>query len=244
MERKTDIGFADNKQLLHLASAGDEDAISLLMERNSPLVYKLAHSFQGRGVEFDDLVQIGSIGMLKAIRSFDESRGFAFSTYAVPLIVGEIRRFLRDDGSVKISRCLKSNAARILREREKYIAEHGHDPQIEELTEICELSREEAEEALCASLPVVSLSAPLGDEDDFSLEDTVPGEDEIEKCTEQLSLREALETLDEMQKKIICLRYFRELSQKETACILGLTQVKISREEKKIFARLRRELTG
>ena len=116
------------------------------MEENAPLVYKLARSFTGRGCEFEDLVQIGSIGMLKAIRSFDESRGFAFSTYAVPLIVGEIRRYLRDDGTVKVSRRLKQNAAAILREREKFAAEHGREPHLDELCVICGMSGEEITE--------------------------------------------------------------------------------------------------
>ena len=133
MERKAEGAYGSNAALLRLAAEGDESAVSRLVEKNSALVYKIAHSFGGRGCEFDDLVQIGSIGLLKAIRSFDESRGFAFSTYAVPLIVGEIRRFLRDDGTLKVSRKLKKNAAVILREREKFLAREGREPRLDEL---------------------------------------------------------------------------------------------------------------
>ena len=232
MERKADGAYGSNAALLRLAAEGDESAVSRLVEKNSALVYKIAHSFGGRGCEFDDLVQIGSIGLLKAIRSFDESRGFAFSTYAVPLIVGEIRRFLRDDGTLKVSRKLKKNAAVILREREKFLAREGREPRLDELAALSSISAEEAAEA------------PLGDDEDFSIENTVAAEDDIERCTENLALAEALDTLDPIQKKIVCLRYFRELSQKDTAQQLGLTQVKISREEKKIFAHLRKELSG
>lgn len=213
------------------------------MEENAPLVYKLARSFTGRGCEFEDLVQIGSIGMLKAIRSFDESRGFAFSTYAVPLIVGEIRRYLRDDGTVKVSRRLKQNAAAILREREKFAAEHGREPHLDELCVICGMSGEEITEALSSANPVRSLAEPVGGDEEILLESTIAGEDEIGKRTDALALAEAMRTLDPVQRKIVCLRYFRELSQKETAERLGLTQVKISREEKRIFAALRKELT-
>ena len=236
MERKADGAYGSNAALLRLAAEGDESAVSRLVEKNSALVYKIAHSFGGRGCEFDDLVQIGSIGLLKAIRSFDESRGFAFSTYAVPLIVGEIRRFLRDDGTLKVSRKLKKNAAVILRE--------GREPRLDELAALSSISAEEAAEALSSAMPVASLTAPLGDDEDFSIENTVAAEDDIERCTENLALAEALDTLDPIQKKIVCLRYFRELSQKDTAQQLGLTQVKISREEKKIFAHLRKELSG
>lgn len=243
MERKTERDER-NSRLLHLALRGDAEATELLMEANSPLVYKLARSFMGRGCEFEDLVQIGSIGMLKAIRSFDESRGFAFSTYAVPLIVGEIRRFLRDDGIMKVSRRMKQNAAMVLRAREEFAAETGRDAHIDELCEKCGLTAEEITEALSSATPVRSLAEPVGGDEDLLLESTIAGEDEIGKRTEALALAQAMQTLDPIQQKIICLRYFRDLSQKETAERMGLTQVKISREEKKIFAALRRELTG
>lgn len=228
--------------LLARASRGDEAALDEVMRENAPLVYKIARSFAGRGCEFEDLCQIGSIGMLKAVRSFDPALGYAFSTYAVPLIVGEIRRFLRDDGTVKVSRRLKQNAASALRARERYIAEHGVEPHVSELAEICSLSAEDVTEALCAASPVRSLAEPIGTEEDLLLENVIAGEDEIAAETERLALGEALCTLEPMHRRIVTLRYYRNMSQKETAAALGLTQVKISREEKKIFAKLRKEL--
>ena len=232
----------DSAECLRRAAAGDEKALGEFMNANAPLVYKLARSFSGRGCEFEDLVQIGSIGMLKAVRSFDPSLGYAFSTYAVPLIVGEIRRFLRDDGAVKVSRRLKHNAAAVLRAREKYISEHGAEPHVKELAALCSLSPEDAAEALCAASPVRSLAEPIGDDEELVLENVIAGEDEIAAQTERLALGEALRTLEPMHRRIVTLRYFRNMSQKETAAALGLTQVKISREEKKIFAKLRKEL--
>ena len=232
----------DNEKLLRLAAAGDEGAVESLMRANAPLVYKLARSFSGRGCEFEDLVQIGSIGMLKAVRSFDPTLGFAFSTYAVPLIVGEIRRFLRDDGAIKVSRRLKHNAAAVLRARENYISENGAEPHVKELAELCSLSVEETSEAISAASPVRSLAEPIGDDEELILENVIAGEDEIAAETERLALGEALRTLEPMHRRIVTLRYFRNMSQKETAAALGLTQVKISREEKKIFAKLRKEL--
>ena len=205
MERKADGAYGSNAALLRLAAEGDESAVSRLVEKNSALVYKIAHSFGGRGCEFDDLVQIGSIGL---------------------------------------SRKLKKSAAVILREREKFLAREGREPRLDELAALSSISAEEAAEALSSAMPVASLTAPLGDDEDFSIENTVAAEDDIERCTENLALAEALDTLDPIQKKIVCLRYFRELSQKDTAQQLGLTQVKISREEKKIFAHLRKELSG
>ncbi len=240
MERKAD--YANNAENILRAAAGDETATDALMRSNAPLVYKLARSFMGRGCEFEDLVQIGSIGMLKAIRSFNPELGYTFSTYAVPLIVGEIRRFLRDDGTLKVSRRLKQNAAAVLREREHFITAHGREPHTEELAEACHMSAEDVTEALCATSPVHSLTEPIGSDEELVLENVIAGDDQIESETERMALGEALRTLDPMHRKIVTLRYFKNMSQKDTAKVLGLTQVKISREEKKIFAKLRKEL--
>lgn len=224
------------------AAGGDSSAEDELVQRNSGLVNGIAHRFRGRGVEFEDLVQIGNIGMLKAIRSFDLSRGNAFSTYAVPLIVGEIRRFLRDDGMVKVSRVQKRIGASLMHARERYIAEHGVEPRLDDMAREVGVSAAEAAAALDSASPVRSLSESIGD-DDFLLEDVIPSEeDELGHMLERLALREVIETLPPLWRRIILLRYFREYSQQQTADALGLTQVKISREEKKIFTRLREEL--
>lgn len=234
--------YDENLIYLERYAAGDSSAEDELVQRNSGLVNGIAHRFRGRGVEFEDLVQIGNIGMLKAIRSFDLSRGNAFSTYAVPLIVGEIRRFLRDDGMVKVSRVQKRIGASLMHARERYIAEHGVEPRLDDMAREVGVSAAEAAAALDSASPVRSLSESIGD-DDFLLEDVIPSEeDELGHMLERLALREVIETLPPLWRRIILLRYFREYSQQQTADALGLTQVKISREEKKIFTRLREEL--
>ena len=235
--------FAENNELLRLSKGGDERATEELMRKNAGLVQSIALRFLGRGADHEDLVQIGNIGMLKAIRSFDPELGCAFSTYAVPLIFGEIRRFLRDDGPIKIARPQKKLGAMLMREKELYLAEYGTSPRVEEIAARVGVSAEEAATALCAVSPTVSLSEPMyGEEDAFTLESTLSSGEENEKLLERLSLAEALHKLPELWRKIVLLRYFKDLSQQSTAEMLGLSQVKISREEKKIIAFLRKEM--
>jgi len=223
-------------------SNGDTSAEERLMQMNSGLVNGIAHRFKGRGTDFEDLVQIGSIGLLKAIRSFDMSRGNAFSTYAVPLIIGEIRRFLRDDGEIKVSRIMKRLGGALMYERERYIAENGNEPRLEELAERVGVSVEDAVRALDSASPVRSLSEVIGD-DDFSLEDVIPSSDDnLGKMLEKVALSETIRTLPPLWRQIIVFRYYNEYSQQQTADALGLTQVKISREEKKIMGVLREAL--
>lgn len=236
------ISYDNNIELLKRLADGDQTAEVRLIEQNSGLVTGIAHRFRGRGVDFEDLVQIGNIGMIKAIRSFDLSRGNAFSTYAVPLIIGEIRRFLRDDGPVKVSRVQKKLGASLMYAKEKYITENGVEPHLNELSAIVGVSPEEAAAALDSTSPVRSLSEQLGDED-FELEDVIPSnDDELGRMLEKIAVREIIDSLPPLWKKIILLRYYRDYSQQQTADALGLTQVKISREEKKIFKKLREEL--
>ncbi len=219
-------------------------ATSDLMEANMGLVRSIALRFKDRGVEYEDLVQIGAIGMLKAIRSFDIERGTVFSTYAVPLIIGEIRRFIRDDGLIKVSRIYKQQGALLMKEREKYMAEYGSEPRIEELAQICGLSVEDAVIALDASSPVNSLSSPIGDDEGYTLENTLSHtENEIDKRIDHIALTQAIAKLPPLWRQIITMRYFEEYSQQKTAQLLGITQVKVSREEKKIFEALRKELS-
>ena len=234
---------AETRELLErYAREGGEDTEARLVELNLGLAASVAMRFRGRGADQEDLVQIGSIGLLKAIRSFDPARGFAFSTYAVPLIIGEIRRFLRDDGPLKVSRGLKRTGALLMKERERCLAENGEEPRMDELAKRLGITPQEAASALEAASPVRSLTESIGD-DDFALEDVIPDrEDGIGKLLEQLALSETIGQLPPLWRQIIALRYFREWSQQKTADALGLTQVKISREEKKIFAELRRML--
>ena len=233
----------ENMRLLREYAAGNESAADKLMELNMGLVSGLAGRFRGRGAEYEDLQQIGCIGMLKAIRSFDLERGTAFSTYAVPLIIGEIRKYLRDDGLLKVSRTQKRMGAQLLRERENCIREMGREPRLEELAEKCSVSMEEAAVALESAAPVHSLSEVIAG-DGMELENVIASPDDtLSKTVEYVALAETMRTLPPLWRQIITLRYYRDYSQQQTADALGLSQVKVSREEKKIFAHMRQELS-
>ena len=229
-------------ELLRLSKKGDEDAIRKLCEQNGGLVRKIAQRFIGRGVEYEDLIQIGSIGMLKAIRSFDEERGCVFSTYAVPLIMGEIKRFLRDDGLIKVGREQKRLGALLLRTREKLISERGAEPGIAELAETVGITPMEASDALEAVSPVTMLGEPIFDDERASIENTLYDEDECERTFDRIALTEAISKLPPLWRKIVVCRYFKDMSQQKTAELLSLSQVKVSREEKKILQFLRTQM--
>lgn len=234
------------KNLLLLAqiAEGRQGALEELVYENMGLVRSVALRFKGRGTEYEDLLQIGSIGMIKAAKSFDLSYGTAFSTYAVPLIAGEIRRHLRDDGPIKVSRTLKKIASDAMRQRERIVLEEGREPRISELAALIGVGEEELGQALEASGPVRSIYEAVGKDEEGTLEDLLPAEgEEIERLTDRLALKQALDALEPLHRQIVVLRYYKELSQEQTGRILGLSQVKISREEKKIMALLRHSLS-
>lgn len=234
----------DNIALLERLAAGDESVLNTIIENNMGLVRTVAKRFCDRGCEFEDLMQIGSIGLMRAARSFDFSFGCLFSTYAVPLIVGEIRRFLRDDGAIKVSRGLKSTGSAIMRKKEEFAKEHGRDPTLCELASFCEMSTQEVAIALEAISPIRSLSEKVGSEDGATLECLIGDKsDTIDSLTDSIALRQAIATLTPRQREIIEMRYFKNMSQQQTGDKLGLTQVKVSREEKKIIEALRHELS-
>ncbi|MBR3894125.1 MAG: sigma-70 family RNA polymerase sigma factor [Clostridia bacterium] len=238
--------YERNAELLSRVREGDAAAEALLVEENAGLVRTVARRFLERGTEYEDLVQIGTIGMIKAIRSFSLERGTAFSTYAVPLIVGEIRRHLRDDGLVKVSRVYKRQGVSLMHEKNRILSEEGREPGIAELAAACGLSVEEAAISLDAISPVTSLSDFVYGEDSVTYEGVIPDEEsanESERICERISLAQSIGKLPPLWRKIVLLRYYRNMTQQETASVLGLTQVKISREEKKILAELRRELS-
>ena len=198
--------YAENTALLERSRQGDEKATEALMLANGGLVRNIAARFEGRGVDAEDLFQIGFIGLLKAIRTFDPSRACAFSTYAVPLIFGEIRRHLRDEGPIKVSRTQKRLAAMLAREREQAI-KRGENPRIEDLAEACGVTPAEAAVALDAMAPIRSLSETLfGEEDGPTLDDTVTDEDEAERTFHHLALSMSIDKLSPLRKKIILLR--------------------------------------
>lgn len=239
-----DEKYKENYALLQRAQAGDEDAVTSLLQLNAGLVRSIALRHTGRGTDFEDLEALGNMGLIKAIRSFDTARGCAFSTYAVPLIFGEIRRFLRDDGPIKVSRVQKRIAAALTAAREALAAEGVTDPPLSEVAARAGVSVAEAREALEALTPPRSLGeSVLGDEGGVTLAEMITDNEENEATFEKIALRAAIEKLPALRKKILLLRYFRDLSQVETAKVLGLSQVKVSREEKKILTFLREELS-
>lgn len=238
--------FSDNRRLLMAAQGEGEEAeaaTEALVLNNTGLVRSIALRFRERGVELEDLMQIGTLGLLKAIRSFDLDRGTRFSTYAVPLIFGEIRRYMRDEGPVKVGRYYKRLGAALLNAKNRIIAEEGRDPTIGELAALCSVSIEEAAIAMEAMSPVVSLSdSAYGDEDGAELSMVIPDEEgvaEIERLSDKIAIDQAMRKMSEQWRRIVILRYYRNMTQQQTASALGLTQVKISREEKKIIAFLR-----
>ncbi len=235
--------FSQNAELISKAQGGDKEAMAQAVELNMGLVKSIVPRFADRGTEYEDLLQIGTMGMIKAIRSFDSSYNTVFSTYAVPLIIGEIRRFLRDDGLIKVSRNTKRLAVSAMKEKEKFIQKNNREPSICELCELCECTHEELITSLESAVPPRSLSEPVGDDEGLTLEGILPEQnDVIDSLCDSLALKEALSKLEVRQRKIIFLRYFKNMSQQQCAEQLGLTQVKISREEKKIFEKLRAEL--
>lgn len=206
------------------------------IETNLGLVHSLCKRFSGRGIEYDDLYQAGCIGLIKATDAFDESRGLCFSTYAVPVIMGEIRRLFRDGGAVKVSRSVKELGMKINREKQILEQKLCREPTISEISRSLGVSAEEITEALCASQPTVSLT--YEDEDGVSETDlpTVSTEDEI---SDRILLDGALKRLDETEKRIVVYRYYQSLTQSKTAELMSMTQVQVSRAEKKILLKLR-----
>ncbi len=238
--------YERNSELLLRVKDGDAEAEATLVEENMGLVRTVAHRFRDRGTEYEDLVQIGMIGMLKAIRSFSLERGTAFSTYAVPLIVGEIRRHLRDDGPLKVSRIYKRQGVSLMHERNRIAAEEGREAGIAELAARCGMSAEEAAISLDAISPVNSLSEFVYGEDSVTYEGVLADEEsenESERICDRIALSQSIMQLPALWRQIVLLRYFKGLTQQQTGALLGLTQVKVSREEKKILTSLKKELS-
>ena len=204
------------------------------VERNMGLVHSLANRFRGRGIEYEELVSAGCMGLVKAARGFDESRGLCFSTYAVPVILGEIKRLFRDGGAVKVSRTIKELSLRISAYRERCTAE-GHDPTIAEIADYLGETTESVTEAIAASRPAISLTS--GDEEGGEFD--VPVEPPQAKATEVIALGQCLGSLEPQDRRLIYLRYQLEKTQAETGRLLGMTQVQVSRREKKILDSLR-----
>ena len=224
--------------LIARSQSGDRAATEALVEENTGLIRAVAQRYQGRGVESDDLFQLASLGFLKAVAGFDPAFGTRFSTYAVPKIAGEIRRFLRDDGAVKVSRTLKERAAAVRLARDRLAKALGREPVLSELARALELSPEEIAEAETAADPVSSIQQPAGDTG-LTLEAVLSDSPMEDQVVERLALRQALDRLPDREAQVISLRYYHDLTQDQTARLVGVSQVQISRIEKKALSHLR-----
>lgn len=233
-------------EYLRLAKQGDNAAKETLINHNVSLVKSIVKRYLGKGVEYDDLFQIACLGFLKAIAGFDERFGVKFSTYAVPMIAGEIKRFLRDDGAVKVSRAMKQTAKEINLFIEAYTIEHGLQPSVSEIAK--KFGMDEAETVFVMGSSKMPLSLYGGgdfkDGKERELIETLPAKDDQEDWMDKMLLRGAIEGLSERDRKVIILRYFRDMTQSEVAKKIGVSQVQISRIESRIIKEFRQKLIG
>lgn len=210
------------------------------IEKNLPLVHSICKRFTGRGIEYDDLYQAGCIGLIKATDAFDETKGFAFSTYAVPVIMGEVRRLFRDGGAIKVSRSIKELYLKIMRQTEILEQKLNREPTISELAKSLKVSAEEITEAMTASQAPISLTV---ENDDGIHETDLPTVSAEEEIIGKVLIDSAIKFLEEDEVKIVKYRYYNGFTQSKTACLLNMSQVQVSRAEKKILLKLRKALT-
>ncbi|MCI8873051.1 MAG: RNA polymerase sporulation sigma factor, SigF/SigG family [Lachnospiraceae bacterium] len=233
------------RDLLKQAQQGNAEAREQLIQKNMGLVWSIVHRFANRGYELEDLFQVGSIGLMKAIDKFDLSFEVKFSTYAVPMITGEIRRFLRDDGMIKVSRSLKENGAKVRQAREKLLAELGHEPTLQEISDETGFPREEIVMALEANGEVESIDKTYQPESgkESCLADRIPQKgDSHEALLNHMVLEQLLSELGDMERRLIELRYFKDKTQTQVAGELGVSQVQVSRLEKRILLGMRKRI--
>lgn len=231
--------------LIGRSHQGDKEARDTLFEENAGLIYSVAKRFFGRGVDMEDLFQIGSIGLLKAVDNFDLSYEVRFSTYAVPMIAGEIKRFLRDDGILKVSRSLRENCGKIYQYREMLERTLGREPTLEEISKELGLSVEDLVLAMDSGAEVESLHKTIyqGEGNEISLMDKLPEkENRQEKLIDRILLEELLGSLESKERRLIYMRYFQDMTQTEIAGVLGVSQVQVSRMEKRILEKMRGKL--
>lgn len=210
------------------------------VEDNLGLVHLCANRFRGRGIEYDDLYGAGCVGLVKAASAFDTERGVKFSTYAVPVILGEIKRLFRDGGMIKVSRSVRELGMKLTRTREQFTLLHGREPTVSELAELTDSDPEDVAEALAVNIPPVSLTSSSEDEEGAQIDVSVPAPDS--ELVDILSLRQAMSALNEEDRKLLYFRYFKDMTQTKTAEALGMTQVQVSRREKKLLMKLRGNL--
>ncbi len=229
------------EELISRAQHGDREASELLVAENAGLIWSVAKRFLGRGTEAEDLYQLGCLGFLKAVEGFDLTYGTQFSTYAVPKITGEIRRFLRDDGAIKVSRSIKERSAAVRQMRARLSSALGREPSLQELSEHTGFSPEEIAEAETATREVESINRESGEEG-FTLENVLTDTESEEGLLEKIALRQAISELPDRERTVISLRYFHGLTQDRVARVLGVSQVQVSRIEKKAIGVLREKI--
>ena len=243
--KATKPNYARNTELVLLAKEGDSEAMNELIEINTPLVSSLCRKFLNRGYEYDDIFQLGSMGLVKAIQNFDPTFEVKFSTYAVPMILGEIKRFIRDDGMIKVSRNVKITAQKLYFDRERLAKELGREPTISELVEHVKMPKEEVLFALESvnNMSYLYDTIHQGEGNPILFIDKLSENlQENTDMIERIALKDAIRSLDEKARKIIVLRYYKDKTQSEVARLMGISQVQVSRIEKKILVKIREKL--
>ncbi|MDY4655044.1 MAG: SigB/SigF/SigG family RNA polymerase sigma factor [Eubacteriales bacterium] len=227
--------------LIERAQNNDEDAKAELLQNNIPLIKSIVRRYQNKQIEYEDLLQLGTLGFIKAVNNFDASFGVRFSTYAVPMVAGEIKRYIRDNGAIKVSRSLKAQNQVINVFIEEYRQKNSRDPSVKEIADYMKIEESDVVFIMDSARYPVSIHAEK-DEDGLSLEDKLCSKENQDDYIEKVVLREAIDSFDERDKKIIFLRYYRDKTQSEIAKELGVSQVQVSRLEAKILDRLKKEL--
>ena len=243
--KKEKVSYENNLQLIPLAKEGNTEALNKLIEANLPLVTSISKKFTNRGYEYEDIYQIGCMGLVKAIKNFDEKYNVKFSTYAVPMIIGEIKRFLRDDGMIKVSRNVKSLAKKLHFDKEALTKKLNREPTVEELAQFSGMDKEEILFALESSASMQYLYEVIHQDDGspvLLIDKLSENAIEDKNITEKLALKEALRNLDTKSRQIIVLRYFKDKTQIQVAKMLGISQVQVSRIEKKVLCEMRKQL--
>lgn len=231
-------------QLVREAQDGNEEAKTKLVEENSPLIKSVIRRYLGKGLEYDDLFQLGCLGFIKAIRNFKEDFGVKFSTYVVPMVMGEIKRFMRDDGAIKVSRAMKNLNIKINKYIENYFSEHKEKPSIENIAKFFKVEEEDVVLAMDSAKMPVSLYAPLEDEDsNLFVIDRVENENYDDSFMDNMALKEIINSLPPRERKIIVLRYFLDKTQSEIAKEFNISQVQVSRIENRVLSDLKKKLS-
>lgn len=234
----------ETQRLIRLAKTGDENAKTILVDQNSPLIKSLIKRFIGKGIEYDDLYQIGAIGFLKAINHFDEKFNVKFSTYVVPMVIGEIKRFMRDDGAIKVSRTIKTQNLKIKKFVEEFNKINFRKPTIQEISQEFDMDACDVVFTMDSANMPISIYTPFEDDNKLLLIDRFKADNSHEDYIDNLLLKDMLKSLEERDKKIILLRFFRDKTQSEIAKVLGVSQVQVSRLENKVLEKMRDKLSS